>query len=366
MARFFKCVVLLASVTLCLVVAVTNVGLASAQAGRDPSFVHVFSDGVWFLRWTESGGALSGQLQSVSVTPNLTLSSSNTSLSGVRSGVDVTLRLGGLLGNISYTGTLRGSTLVLNLPLQNGSMESIVFQPGTVDDYNSAVAKLRAQVGSAAVARQKAADQAAAAQQLAADLAARQRAVVRANAQERDSMVTVQTTSAQLKSDTNFGPALDKFSTDWAQMQRDYATLQADAAERPLTCTQLQGPVAYDLQGRHAYDLQGRLGYDSAGVFAYRSQVVTDAIASVVRAIQGTQQSFAILREAVAQNTAGTPGPTFNESQVQSVVAAAAQQVTDSNTAISAAEAAKDHILDEAKILYASAQDFVGHLTCTQ
>ncbi len=337
----------------------------------DPSFVHSFTDGVWFLQWTDRDGTLAGQMQSVVVRSDLTLQSNNQVLSGIRSGTDVTLNIGGTflgapLGGV-YTGRLRGSTLVLNIPLQNGSMETVVFQSGTVEDYNRAVAALRAQVDRAIQERQQEIDRANRERQREAELAARQHAVVLANQRLQGSMLAVQTAINLLRgTDTNFGPVLDRFSKDWARMQRDYATLQADASRQPLTCLQLHGQVTNDLYGTLTNDLYGSLTNDNAGTFTNHRLTVTNAISRLVGAIQETQEGFATLQVAVMHNTLGAPGPAFTEAQVQSMVAAGNQQVREANAAVSAAEVQKDHILADAQALYKKAKEFVASLTCSQ
>jgi hypothetical protein len=342
-----------------------------ASVPDDPSFVHAFTDGVWFLQWTDRDGTLAGQLQSVAVQPDLTLRSTNQALSGIRNGADITLNLGGTLGGAPlgavYTCRLRGSTLVLNIPLQNGTMETVVFQSGTVEDYNRAVAALRVQVDKAIQERQQEIDRANRERQREAELAARQRAVVLGNQRLRGLMFAVQTASDQLKKVAlDFGPVLDQFSEDWARMQRDYETLKADAAQQPLTCMQLEVTVTNDLRVTLENDLQVTLRNDNEVTFANRQRAVTDATSRLAQTIQETQQAFADLQAAVKQNTLGTPSPALTEAQVQTVIVVGHQQIRDANAAVSAAAAQKERILADANVLYRRAREFVASLRCTQ
>lgn len=342
-------------ILLCVISLYTSLMTPSTtQADTDPSFIHAFSDGVWFLQWTESKGTLSGQLQSVFVQPDLTMHNNNQTLTGVHNGTDVTITLGGIFGSTAYTGSLRGSTLTLNIPMRNGTMQAVVFQSGTVADYNRAVAAFQAYVDAMIRDRQR-----------AADLAARQRAVVNANERVRVSLYDVQVVTRRLNQNTDFQTVLDSFAKHWAKMQRDYEHLQADAARQPLTCTQLYGPVSSDLNGTLASDLYGPLASDNYGAFASRRLLVVNDISQLTKAERDTRQAFNDLQSAVARNPLGTPAPAYKQSQVESVLAVADQQVRDSAAALKAAEDQKNHILDDANALFKRAKEFVASLTCT-
>lgn len=342
-----------------VLMAVLILTMSPASVQNDPSFVHAFSDGVWFIQWTDRDGTLAGQLQSVAVQPDLTLRSINQALSGARKGADVTLNVGGTLGGAPlgpvYTGRLRGSTLVLNISYPNGRVEAVVFQSGPVDDYNRAVAVLRKNVDKAIQERQRAAER-----------AARQHAVVLANQDLQRSIFAVHSAIDELRRDADFSTILDEFARDWARMQRDYEQLRKDASEQPLTCAQLHGTVTGDLEGSLLGDLQGPLMGDDKGPFAGRRQIVADDVSRLFKMMDVTEQAFDIVQTAVKQNTLGTPGPAFTEAEVRAVVAAGYRQVDDANAAVKTAETKKDRILADAQALYKQAKDYVASLTCTQ
>jgi len=96
----------------------------------DPSYFGSGSDWVWFLQWTESGASLTGQFQEVYVTSDnpLKVQSENAPVTGIRSGSDVTLSVGGPFFGETWTGTLRGNTLTLTVPQRNGLLAAVALK----------------------------------------------------------------------------------------------------------------------------------------------------------------------------------------------------------------------------------------------
>ena|GEM_PF-6010987 len=69
------------------------------------------------------------------------------SFTGTLHGGQISIVTNGILGSTStWTGTLAGDTLTLNMPQDNGSIAPVTFTRGQVTAYNSAVSKFQAQV----------------------------------------------------------------------------------------------------------------------------------------------------------------------------------------------------------------------------
>jgi hypothetical protein len=125
------------------------------------------SNGVVFLQWTQSGAGLNGTLTQAYTHGGdpTTLTHDSASFSGVLTGGSVTLNFSQGLGiSGTWTGTFSGNTLTLSYPAADGTLSTLTFGPGSVADYNSAVAYLQAQAAGAAAANaaQAALDQAVA------------------------------------------------------------------------------------------------------------------------------------------------------------------------------------------------------------
>lgn len=93
-----------------------------------------------FLQWTQTGQELSGSL-TASIASGTQLQPEDSDFTGVISGSSVRLTFSSLPGP-AWNGTLTGNQLVLSYPAADGSLQTLTFTPGTVADYNQAVAQL--------------------------------------------------------------------------------------------------------------------------------------------------------------------------------------------------------------------------------
>jgi hypothetical protein len=137
-------------------------------------YLALASNGVVFVQWTQAGDTLTGSLTQSYTAPGdpTSLKHESTSFTGVLSNGSVTLNFPEGLGTgTSWSGTLNGDTLILSFTASDGSISTLTFHPGTVADYNQALAQAQASVA-VAVTQQQAAAAAAAAQQAAAASAA--------------------------------------------------------------------------------------------------------------------------------------------------------------------------------------------------
>ncbi len=134
-------------------------------------WLSVTTDGVAFLTWTRTGDALTGSLTWVRTTPTdphvpVVVTAA---ISGMVNGQSVTLSLDPApTTSGTWTGLLDGERLTLTYTTDDGSIATLAFAPGTVEDYNAALGAFRAAEQAAWLAEQ------ASAASAAADAAARE------------------------------------------------------------------------------------------------------------------------------------------------------------------------------------------------
>lgn len=102
------------------------------------------------ISWTRAAdGTISGTLQDAEASDLGAadpVKSSSASVTGNIVDSSVTIRVGGDVGGIfgaTFTGTLRGKALDLNVPQSDGQVQTITLAESSVADYNQAVARIR-------------------------------------------------------------------------------------------------------------------------------------------------------------------------------------------------------------------------------
>jgi len=154
--------------TLVAALGLTAAGCGSSHNGP-ASYVDRASNGGVLIQWTRSGDNVSGTLSEAYIDRSdpTQLKTESDSFQGTINGSSITLTFNQGLGiTTNWNGTLNGKNLTLSYTGSDGTVQTLQFTPGTIDDYNSQVALTRQRV---AAARQKKAQQqaAAAAQQQA-------------------------------------------------------------------------------------------------------------------------------------------------------------------------------------------------------
>lgn len=180
------------------------------------TFVSHDQSGAMTISWTDDGsGHLVGSLQNAIPNRDSTgdlVKTVNVSFTGTLHDGQISLVTNGFLGiNSTWTGSLSGDALTLNIPQQDGSIAPATFARGKVSDYNSAVTALRSQVTQE---RAKAASDAASAA-AAAELA------------DADKQVADDVTA--LHGSLSDGLSFDAFTADMATLKRDLETTRSDA-----------------------------------------------------------------------------------------------------------------------------------------
>lgn len=116
------------------------------------SWIRINSSGVGLIQWSDAQGNLTGQMQVISSNTNNSTENYNLPFTGTYGSVDhsITLTLHpALLSSYTLTGTVNSSVLTLSgQVLNNGTLSTITFHPGTVDDFNQAVSAFKQHIPS--------------------------------------------------------------------------------------------------------------------------------------------------------------------------------------------------------------------------
>jgi len=203
------------SITGLLATVVLLSGCGPADNGP-ATFVSHDQSGAMTISWTDDGsGHLTGSLQNATPNSDATgdlVKTVNVSITGNLHDGQISIVTSGFLGvSSTWTGSLSGDALTLNVPQQDGSIAPVTFAKGKVSDYNAAVSQLEDNVTQE---RAKAASDAASAA-AAAELA------------DADKQVT--NAVAALQGSLSEGLSFDAFTTDMATLKKDLETTRSDA-----------------------------------------------------------------------------------------------------------------------------------------
>ena len=335
-------------------------------AGSAPnSFLSTSNTYVAFIQWTNNNGQLSGQLEEVNLSSNnsLQVQQTHAAFTGTLTNSQISLNFGSFLGIPEIiTGTFDGNTLTLALPEQNGQLNSIVFNPASIDDYNKAVStfegSISQQASNATATVQAQETQAQNQQATATTLENQQQAVTDANNTLSSALSTLQSDTSSLTNDTNFKDVLQSYANDWQQMQKDYQQEQTDAAGG---CSNV-GTVGAD-DGTVGADY-GSIGADD-GSFQAQEAPINNDIPIVQNDIKTVQSDWKQLQSAAAVNTTGTPAPAFSNNDVNKAIQAAQNQIASSQNALKNAQAQATNYDNEAKQLKQQADALVANMNCS-
>ena len=198
-----------------------------SSANGPATFVSHNRSGAMTIAWVDDGsGHLTGSLQSA--TPNTDASGDlvktvNASFTGTLHDGQISIVTNGFLGvSSTWTGSLSGDALTLNIPQPDGSIVPATFNRGKVSDYNAAVSQLQDNVTQErAKAASDAASAAAAASSEAASAAA---ATVLTDADKQ-----VSDGVSALRGNLSDGLSFDAFIGDMATLNRDLEITRSDA-----------------------------------------------------------------------------------------------------------------------------------------
>jgi hypothetical protein len=199
-----------------LVAAVLLLSACSGSPKGPETFVSHDQSGAMTISWTDDGsGHFVGSSQNATPNTDSTgdlVKTVTVSFTGTLHDGQISIVTNGFLGiNSTWTGSLSGDALILNIPQQDGSIAPATFARGKVSDFNSAVTALRGQVTQE---RAKAASDTASAA-AAAELA--------------DAGTKVTDAVAALQGSLSEGLSFDAFTADMATLRRDLEITRSDA-----------------------------------------------------------------------------------------------------------------------------------------
>jgi hypothetical protein len=288
--------------------------LGSAAAGALRGFVASYPsptnpDSAYFIQWQRSGNSLTGTLENTTASAQSGSQGSTSNLSGTISGQTIVLDLTGTFDQ-RWNGVLNGNTLTLSFPSSDGSIGTIVFTAGTVDDYNQLVAKVKgagyAQAGQEARARaraQAAQKAAQASQTLAADATT-----------VNDDLSSLTGKQAAISADvTQVTNDLKQMRTDLATEYQDLKKVLADSPANVCNDNyQVSGNDAYQVNSNDDYQITSNDEYTITNDF----QALSDQIAQ----LEADQQKVI-----VDQSTTTSAPPQMSSPQTVAQAASNAQ-----------------------------------------
>ena len=324
------------------------------------SWLEADTTSVVFIQWADKNGALSGQMQYVSLDSTNHLSQDNEPFTGTYSNQDHSISLTFHVLNIfttTLTGSLNGNTLNLEASSSNGEISTAVLHPGSVNDFNQAVSNLQHQEQVQAQQTQNAEATNVAVQSNQEAQAQQQQAVTAANNTLSSAIQQLSSDANSLKNDTSFTNAMQGYAKDWKQMQADYQQEQTDASGG---CSQYYTAQSdyYTVQS-DSYSIQSddySLQSDQYPINSDLSQVQTD--------IQNVQSDWQQLQNSVSANTTGSPAPAFSVDDVNTAIQAAQKQVGDSQTALKQAQSQAATYDNQSKQLLQQANALVSNMHC--
>lgn len=168
-----------------------------------------FNNEYMLLQWNTANGAMSGTYQDAQLTggaPDEQVISRSGSFGGAINGPGITLNFAAR----TWYGTMNASSVTLNVPRSDGSIQSVTCDQSDVTGWNSAVSDLNQE----ATSDNNAANAAAAVQQAQESLAS--------------DISSLTSDSTTLNTDTSLSEDITAMQNDYATEQQDWQTEQSD------------------------------------------------------------------------------------------------------------------------------------------
>jgi hypothetical protein len=307
------------------------------------TYLCTFSNEDMLLQWSTSNGYLSGAYQDAGISGTAPQEQVNTG-QGHLGGT--TSSSGGITLNIetaTWYGSISGSSVTLNVPQDNGSIQPVSCNQATVSDWNNAVGQLEGQVTSdntIAFQQQAQASSAAAQQQ-----AQQQQAQQVSNAQQSLSsdISTLESDATTLNNDTTLAGDISTMKSDYGIEQSDYQT------EQSASCPTASGDA-------------GTVSADGATVGSDLSTLNSDIqVLKGSSDVGGIQSDIAAVKNDVStlQNLGASPSK-----DPSSALAAGNKAISNANAAIGWANQQGSAIDGEAQHLATAALNWASQHGC--
>lgn len=343
--------------------------LALASCGNTPpgGYLSQTATSVIFIQFTATGQnqqQITGNIDEVVENTNDNppeLKTSTTAFTGVENGSSLTLTISFFGISSSYTGSLIDSTLTLDLPQSDGSIQATEFVASSLQQYNQAVAALQKQIANQTQQYDNAQTTATAIQATATAQQQEQQAVQDANQQLGQDFSALQQDGNTL---TGFSESstLQEYAKDWKKMQDDYATEQQQAQQGCGQNNYNQNQVAYDAN-QVDYD-ENQIQYDD-NQFSYDQNQYNQEVSAVQTAIQNVQNDWTQLQQAVASNPSGIPAALYSASDVQNAISQGKAAISTAQGTWSSAQSSVKQYDQEASSLQKQADTLPGNMNCS-
>lgn len=274
---------------------------ARTASGITPTWIYADDTGAMLISLTRIGNTLTGTEDNAGIGNGdaTQVSPTHLSLTGTIDGTAITLTTPGSIlgGSETITGTMDTTTMMLRFPWPGGSIQTLTFHPGTVDDYNRRVAALQKQAQSNAFASASASASQASASEASASQAADAEARDRAEQQIRADADAFAQAVAAANSAMAKGYNFSGFDSDLAEAQKNlkegqgYIAKAATETENYAACddaTYAQNDATY-VENDLTY-----IGNEQTYLETAVGQV-TDTVADVSSALKRYQQDSAAL-----------------------------------------------------------------------
>lgn len=297
-----------------------------------------------FIQWTELDNKLTGQLINTFVNASsdpLKMDNQNASFSGIHNGNSISLTFD---GDKTLTGTIENNRLILVFPSNDGTLESFVLIPGTVNEYNQAVTTIQAMIKDS---NNKEARLKADVQRLNNE----HKAVIDKNARLNDALAALHADSKYLSEETTYADLLKEYDNALLEMTKNYDHLKVNASVSPLTGVQL-GTVQANLG-----TLEADLGAFQTinGSMDVRTTSINDLLLQTQKDILAVQEQFKALQVAISNDTTGTKTQ-YTSDNVTNEINTAQKKIDSAHSIMQAAQ-------KKASEYYKNAQNTLGEAT---
>ncbi len=298
-------------------------------------------------------GSVSGQLQLVQIVYDsyhgYSLESNHDSVSGTMQNGQVqiyTQRWG------TITGTYTDSSITLNIPLKNGGVGTFTFTPGSSDAFNTDVAQIQNSINGANTS-------ATTSTNATATTNSQQQAVSDANTAVGNDLSSLKGYIADLNQAANFDSVFSSYAQTWQQMQNDYQTEVNDSHNG---CANGNNGTVQSDAGTVQSD-EGSIQSDDGSYDSQKASI--DGPYGNVQSLMATLKSdWQALQQAVANNSSGTPGSNYAQSDIDSAIASGNNTLSNADNVVKKAKDERAGYDNEANNLNNKAQALPGQMGC--
>lgn len=321
-----------------VVLSICVYGNTAWSAASTKGFICYFKNGVNFITWTEdNSNNIVGQLQETYLTDS-GIMSKNHAINGIINSPNISITISGSIwtdkaSGTVFTGTLDvNSNLTLLYPNSDGTIASVHFESGDVNDFNTAVESLTNIYTS------------------------------KQNTEKRQKIVkSLSVACNTLRSITINDVGLniqyiEIMKKHYLIMQADYNKLLKDASVRPLTYQRLNGLVYQDLNSKIYQDLNSTLYQDVNGTIYQYTNNLKSVIFKIQSHIDDVQAAY------LAYKNNGING-SFTDESIAELITKARNNMKILTDKVTTTQQQADNIYKQGEQLYQTAQRYYNSLT---